>query len=408
MDFINRFELVDRANFLAEAGGLLANYSFWAIGNNKDKISWEDSKVAKDFNENKRLIFIDDYFSGMDLDPYVNFLKSIRGKSKKLLDAFFADDKNQDIFKLMYIYKFEDKNQYSFLLDILNNIDQDSIKDYTDQDFYLDVVLTFADFFNYNIVGDLGENGKLAIEDILAFVRSENILKVISTSDFTDTEVMTLLRALNNWQDIYKRLYPIIEKLEAIIKEDFYLVEEIFLDKLKEIKNSNYSFPLEIVLRVGFENTNFRMDEKIYVEIRLVQSFTATVRISSLEEKSLKIALGFLVDKMLKKSKSKHSEEMLQRKLKTIGDPTRFSIVSLLKKRPYYLKEMAEELHLTPATLSYHIDQLQIDGFLKVEAGGRKIYYSLKSEAFKELEADLRNFSNKIEGEKNEWKQIWL
>lgn len=72
-----------------------------------------------------------------------------------------------------------------------------------------------------------------------------------------------------------------------------------------------------------------------------------------------------------KENKLKH----LSQYLKILGDPTRIDILDLLKEKNYYAKELSDKLYITPATLSYHISQLHVCGFIGAYIEGRKTYY---------------------------------
>lgn len=51
---IKNHKLIDKPNFMAEAGGLVTNYYFWSISVNKKEIPWEEGRISKNFKENKR------------------------------------------------------------------------------------------------------------------------------------------------------------------------------------------------------------------------------------------------------------------------------------------------------------------------------------------------------------------
>ncbi|MDA3834101.1 MAG: helix-turn-helix domain-containing protein, partial [Spirochaetales bacterium] len=66
--------------------------------------------------------------------------------------------------------------------------------------------------------------------------------------------------------------------------------------------------------------------------------------------------------------------------------PKRLLILRLLRKRTWYSRELADELKLTAATVSYHMDILFKAELIKFERpGGRRFYYSLNSKGIKKL-----------------------
>lgn len=64
--------------------------------------------------------------------------------------------------------------------------------------------------------------------------------------------------------------------------------------------------------------------------------------------------------------------------IKLLNDDNRFEILSLLGKRSWYNKELADKLGITTATMSYHIKKISTLGILDIETGKKKrLYYRL-------------------------------
>ena len=100
-------------------------------------------------------------------------------------------------------------------------------------------------------------------------------------------------------------------------------------------------------------------------------------------------------DFVKKENRLKH----LSQYLKILGDPTRIDILDLLKERNYYAKELSDKLFITPATLSYHISQLHVCGFIGAYIEGRKTYYYLRRPGFEKVIEELTEFSKTIKEE---------
>ncbi|GKX30422.1 hypothetical protein SH1V18_29020 [Vallitalea longa] len=64
--------------------------------------------------------------------------------------------------------------------------------------------------------------------------------------------------------------------------------------------------------------------------------------------------------------------------IKLLNDDNRFEIMSLLGKRAWYSKELADKLGITTATMSYHIKKISTLGILDIETGkNKRLYYRL-------------------------------
>lgn len=90
---------------------------------------------------------------------------------------------------------------------------------------------------------------------------------------------------------------------------------------------------------------------------------------------------------LLSKDQSDYTDEIL----KALNDPRRMAILRLLKQRSWFSKELADELNLTPATVSYHMDILFRAELIKIEhSAQRRYYYTINEKAVKKLIEGLR------------------
>lgn len=77
---------------------------------------------------------------------------------------------------------------------------------------------------------------------------------------------------------------------------------------------------------------------------------------------------------------------------KAVGDPTRMEILLLLKERPWYNRELAQALGLTPATIMHHTDILLQNGLAAMTTdreNQKRIYFSLVPEKLEKMRAVL-------------------
>lgn len=77
---------------------------------------------------------------------------------------------------------------------------------------------------------------------------------------------------------------------------------------------------------------------------------------------------------------------------KAMSDPTRMEILLLLKQRPWYNRELAQALKLTPATIMHHMDILLQNGLAAMttdQENQKRIYFSLAPEKLEKMRAVL-------------------
>lgn len=74
---------------------------------------------------------------------------------------------------------------------------------------------------------------------------------------------------------------------------------------------------------------------------------------------------------------------------KALADPARLRILGRLAERPHAGRELADQLALTPPTISHHMRKLVDAGLVDAVAAGQSRIYSLRTEALRELAQTL-------------------
>ena len=71
--------------------------------------------------------------------------------------------------------------------------------------------------------------------------------------------------------------------------------------------------------------------------------------------------------------------------LKLLADESKFEILALLKERRRYGGELAQELKLTTATISYHMGILAGSGLVTLQKEMNRVYYELDEKAIRKI-----------------------
>lgn len=77
--------------------------------------------------------------------------------------------------------------------------------------------------------------------------------------------------------------------------------------------------------------------------------------------------------------------------LKVLSDKSKFDILVSLKNSPKYNLELAEQLGLTAATISHHMNALLTQGLVSVEKSDGRVYYTLNKDSIKNIIAELQH-----------------
>ena len=80
--------------------------------------------------------------------------------------------------------------------------------------------------------------------------------------------------------------------------------------------------------------------------------------------------------------------------LKALGDNSKFDILCSLNRTPKYNLELAEQLGLSAATVSHHMQTLMLHGLVSIEKRDGRVYYTLEKGPMQEMIAGLQEIFN--------------
>lgn len=222
----------------------------------------------------------------------------------------------------------------------------------------------------------------------------EDLLTYIEGKDIADETKLLLIdiyhnryKVLQGMIELLQRCAPICEKFFPIIKDDF--------DKALELVNDK-------------DNINKLLDSDASLKINLHEEIDAFVSISNFNGISLTEGIdGFVMyvgiyffDYLRLKRENRFNDTQLINDLKALGDATRLKIVHLLREEKMYVQELANELSLTPATISHHINVLLKSELITITLDSEKpktIYYELNNSKIDSLGNTIKSLAHNRE-----------
>ena len=394
MEKFKDFELIRKPLLVNEAGLMLYLYTNYLTAKNKDFFTFENSYPGFNYSQDLNLTSIDIAFNSND--TYIDYVKKIKKESLPYLEDFF-NNQNEDILNLFYIFSENDGNYLPFFAGIFQNINVLDIKDFTFDLFELVFDLSFLRFVGV----DINDSGLKStnIKEWTAKALKSDFLSLIPTLPYEDKLSMELLRSFSNKKSIYNRLYPLLEKICEILANNFPMIEEIFADHFENIEKDDCKKVYDLINQVGLNDFLRKREEALNIYGLILAPNMTMIQFISEDYDDAFIKFGIYSSKefVKKENKLKH----LSQYLKILGDPTRIVILDLLKEKNYYAKELSDKLYITPATLSYHISQLHVCGFIGAYIEGRKTYYYLRRPGFEKVIEELTEFSKDIREERN-------
>lgn len=324
--------------------------------------------LLKELKENK--IEVDEY--GKKL------INSIKPKISKFLkgemDYFFDYKHNYGGIGLMLLASL-----------IRNNPDVNKIQDFiqsvngTDEDTLMSYAVSALVFYNEDkFVKDIcdWESIKCSSREMLKLVKPLDTKDVL----YKDTLIECLENPLETKERFCLMLRQFYERIYKEIEDEIYEKCKCFEGKYKEKFKKDESRFIRLYLSTSVQNIK-DYDVKIHVSYF---NYYGESSWGSMDDNSVWYVLGAYSDKYYA-DEDEFDKDTFQLLFKTLSDKKRLDIIELLAKRPWYVSELAEQLGLTAATVSYHISMLWRFNIIKFERSDHRIYYSLDKKRLKEI-----------------------
>lgn len=197
-----------------------------------------------------------------------------------------------------------------------------------------------------------------------------------------DGDVCFEIIKIYQMQEVYiERVKPLFEKtitlLQQCAEEITYLEEEFIQYWTKIEQETGIVGLLDRQLGVQWEHSK----KGTILMNTIMNPSSITISLDD-EMDSCKeiIRIGCILDDRLACHGTQISKEELLKVGKVLADKSKLEILELVSNNPAFGKEIASELKLSTATISYHVNQLVELGFLKLELISGKIYYKLDKE----------------------------
>lgn len=210
-------------------------------------------------------------------------------------------------------------------------------------------------------------------EDIDPATSTQNIFALVNQVSLSYEEKWALVSMVESFdvialefqaltRDLGEELKPLLEvfepEIDAIYHEWKLRIEEnTYVDYIKDTFGIVWNH-YDVVVRPTVMGNNSWVDVS-YLGISMTEDFLKRFRLS--EKNACKM-------------------------LKDLGDPSKFAILKALVDGQKYGKELANILGLTPATISYHIQELLNDGLIQYNpSDNKRVYYDIAKDKIREL-----------------------
>lgn len=279
------------------------------------------------------------------------------------LDPFF------ETIQLYYVDEF--LSSYDFFNLLMNAY---SIEEYSDVLSYLAFVYKDEDFRTKifkslsQVDDDQSEVDLALLDDALALL---NYVKALPTEMAYKWQLLTLFQSpkayLKGYIDLIKSIIPIYQSLsepkEALIKT--------VGSQLETLLNNPNSDAFSTITKNLISPSLTNHAKTIYISVAYPYSFILNESVSGIAMIwGLYMEEGF---KMIKESIDDETSNRVQI-FKNLGDKTRYDVLKLIARGITSTKTIAENLHVSSATISYHISALVTANMITLSDDKKKKY----------------------------------
>lgn len=230
------------------------------------------------------------------------------------------------------------------------------------------------------LLTDQNADDRVVVADLVT------LLTEVTKSSLSDHRKLQIINFYNNRDQLLQDMKALLQRAAKICAQHAAIVKQEIETCLQELSASDSIIATKLVLDLHMEMT-------VYVSIF---AFNA-VMLQEVGE-NIVIQSGIFVDSISNwKEQNRFNDAQLIMAMKALSDPTRMKILQLLSQKRFYLQEIADHLHLTPATISHHIGILGPSEFLifHVDQSSRKLYYELNRSRLAELGKSLGEMAGK-------------
>lgn len=247
-----------------------------------------------------------------------------------------------------------------------------------------DRIKAYAQIINIDEEDDTATEGLHTYEDFLKFLDAASCNKEIKWE---------VLKIFHNQKEYY-------DEVSAILREVVDLLENKFSNQLAELEKNFYDYWVEKqekedIIELVQKNLKLTWEENEMGTVLLPMIFQpVSVTFSTkLEKQSIDVLrFGVLLDHRFHTSGRKMGSEDIVNIGKLLSDKSKVDILKLTAKKPCYGKEIAADLNLSTATISYHVNALMKLGLLKTELSYNRVYYSMNYEKLTEYLEDIGKY----------------
>ncbi len=221
-----------------------------------------------------------------------------------------------------------------------------------------------------------------------------DLIKFIEDSSFESEVKWEILKIYNHQEAFYNEVHD-------LLRETINLMVSRHQDEILQLEHAFYEYWSDVqskkdIIEMIKEKLSITWESRpvgTILQPHLFQPFSVALSMDAEElSKPDVIRIGILMNEEFILTGQGVKNEDIVNIGKLFSDKSKVDILEIVGKRPCYGKELANELQLSTATISYHVNSLLKEGLLKAEVNANKVYYSLNRESLANYLEDVKRY----------------
>lgn len=321
---------------------------------------------------------------GMDREEMISFLSPVVRYKDAVLKELLPIYEHFKCLKRYVKYTAYERERGSLLYNFVAISFSKLMKEFREEDIdkifnekYMDL---FQEFIN-------DETAQIKINNL------SDVVRVVNNIQIEDEFKMRLIGLYSERYEFCKELREFFIQSEGMCEKHFLIIQKKYEEAVMEIEDSD---SLEEVLR-PLQILSVRDDSKAIIT-PMIFCFNQLMLECNENEYFCFTGIFLFPLRRMKKDNRFHSARLVA-ELKALGDATRIKIIQLLSSRVMYIQELADELNLTSATVSHHINILLHVSLIRItmdKTKAKKIYYEVNKEKMELLGETIQKIANDV------------
>ncbi len=224
----------------------------------------------------------------------------------------------------------------------------------------------------------------------------ESFVRFLEDTSYDKAVKWDILKIYHKQEEAYNEVTAILRKVVDIIERNYHKqiagIEQYFYDYWQEIQEKQDIIQLlHDSLKIEWK-TN---ENGIILLPILFEPFSVLLACKPDTDREDVLRFGILMDSRFIISRDTIVAENIVNFGKLLCDKSKVDILELTAIKPCYGKEIANELNLSTATISYHVNALIKQGLLQTVLDSNRVYYSLNTEKLSQYLEGIKKYFTK-------------